>query len=60
MINKTGIDPMGLSGKVTALDIHVEVVHRPPASLPVGVVIQCWVDRRASVIVHKDGRWEVK
>jgi fumarate hydratase subunit alpha len=60
MINKTGIGPMGLGGKTTALDVHVEVAHRHPASLPVGVVIQCWADRRASMVVHKDGSWEVK
>lgn len=58
-INKTGIGPMGLGGKTTALDVHVEVAHRHPASLPVGVVIQCWVDRRASMIIHQDGSWEV-
>ena len=60
LINKTGIGPMGLGGKVTALDVHVEVAHRHPASLPVGVVIQCWADRRAHMVVHKDGSWEVK
>jgi fumarate hydratase subunit alpha len=60
MINKTGIGAMGLGGKITALDVHVEVAHRHPASLPVGVVIQCWADRRASMIVHNDGSWEVK
>ncbi|MBN2599692.1 MAG: fumarate hydratase, partial [Candidatus Thermoplasmatota archaeon] len=32
MINKTGIGAMGLGGKVTALDVHVEVAHRHPAS----------------------------
>jgi fumarate hydratase subunit alpha len=60
LINKTGIGPMGMGGKITALDVHVEVAHRHPASLPVGVVIQCWADRRASMVVHKDGSWEVK
>jgi len=60
MINKTGIGPMGLGGKTTALDVHVEVAHRHPASLPVGVVIQCWADRRASMTIHKDGRWGVQ
>jgi len=60
MINETGIGPMGLGGKVTAFDVHVEAAHRHPASLPVGVVIQCWADRRASMVVHKDGSWEVK
>jgi fumarate hydratase subunit alpha len=60
LINKTGIGPMGLGGKITALDVHVEAAHRHPATLPVGVVIQCWADRRASMVVHKDGSWEVK
>ena len=60
MINKTGIGPMGLGGKVTALDVHVEVAHRHPASLPIGVVIQCWADRRAHMVIHKDGAWEVQ
>jgi fumarate hydratase subunit alpha len=60
IINKTGIGPMGLGGKITALDAHVEVAHRHPASLPVGVVIQCWADRRASMVVHDDGSWEMK
>jgi len=59
MINKTGIGPMGLGGKTTALDVHVEVAARHPASLPVGVVIQCWADRRASMIIHQDGSWEM-
>jgi fumarate hydratase subunit alpha len=59
MVNGTGIGPMGLGGKTTALDVHVEVAHRHPASLPVGVVIQCWADRRASMTIHKDGSWEV-
>jgi len=59
LINKTGIGPMGLGGKVTALVVHVEVAHRHPASLPIGVVIQCWADRRAHMVIHKDGTWEV-
>jgi fumarate hydratase subunit alpha len=60
MINTTGIGPMGMGGKITALDVHVEVAARHPASLPVGVVIQCWADRRAHMIIHADGSWEVQ
>jgi fumarate hydratase subunit alpha len=60
LINKTGIGPMGLGGKVTALDVHVEVAHRHPASLPIGVVIQCWADRRAHMVIHKDSTWEIR
>ena len=59
-INSSGIGPMGLGGKTTVLDVHVEWAHRHPASLPVGIVVQCWADRRASMVIHSDGSWEVK
>lgn len=59
-INATGIGPMGLGGKTTVLDVHIKKAHRHPASLPVGIAVQCWADRRANMIIHKDGTWEVK
>jgi fumarate hydratase subunit alpha len=59
-INETGIGPMGLGGKTTVLDVHIEKAHRHPASLPVGIAVQCWADRRAHMIIHSDGSWEVK
>lgn len=59
-INKSGIGPMGLGGKTTVLDVHVEKAHRHPASLPVGIAVQCWADRRATMIIHHDGSWTVK
>lgn len=59
-INKSGIGPMGLGGKTTVLDIHIEKAHRHPASLPVGISVQCWADRRARMILHSNGTWEVK
>jgi len=59
-INDSGIGPMGLGGKTTVLDVHIEKAHRHPASLPVGIAVQCWADRRAQMIIHSDGSWEVK
>lgn len=59
-INDSGIGPMGLGGKTTVLDVHIEKAHRHPASLPVGIVVQCWADRRANMVIHSDGSWEVK
>ncbi len=58
-INDSGIGPMGLGGKTTVLDVHIEKAHRHPASLPVGLVVQCWADRRAQLIIQPDGSWEV-
>jgi fumarate hydratase subunit alpha len=59
-INESGIGPMGLGGKTTVLDVHIEKAHRHPASLPVGIAVQCWADRRAKMVIHSDGSWEVK
>ena len=59
-INDSGIGPMGLGGKTTVLDVHIEKAHRHPASLPVGISVQCWADRRAHMIIHSNGSWEVK
>ena len=58
-INKSGIGPMGLGGKTTVLDVHIEKAHRHPASLPVGISVQCWADRRAQMIIHSNGTLEV-
>ncbi len=59
-INDSGIGPMGLGGKTTVLDVHIEKAHRHPASLPVGIAVQCWADRRSEMVIHSDGSWEVK
>jgi fumarate hydratase subunit alpha len=59
-INKSGIGPMGLGGRTTVLDVHIEKAHRHPASLPVGLIVQCWANRRALMIIHENGTWEVK
>ncbi|WP_457743145.1 fumarate hydratase [Thermococcus sp.] len=58
-INALGIGPMGMGGRTTALDVKIEVAHRHPASFPVGLVVQCWANRRAFLRVKPDGRVEV-
>lgn len=57
-INKIGYGPMGLGGKTTAYDVFVEFGMRHPASLPVGVLIQCWANRRAIARLYADERVE--
>lgn len=44
-INKLGIGPGGLGGRVTALAVHIEMMPCHIASLPVAVNIQCHVAR---------------
>lgn len=51
-INSLGIGPMGLGGDTTALKVNIEYAHCHVASLPVAVNIQCWADRRASVVLE--------
>ncbi len=58
-INALGIGPMGMGGKTTALDVKIEVAHRHPASFPVGLIIQCWANRRAFLRLKPNGGVEV-
>lgn len=57
-INDSGIGPMGLGGRTTALGVNMEYAHRHPASYPVGVAVQCWAARRASARIYPDGTVE--
>lgn len=57
-VNELGIGVMGLGEGPTALDLHVEVAARHPASLPVGIVISCWALRHAKATISKDGQVE--
>ncbi|MEO0293207.1 MAG: fumarate hydratase [candidate division WOR-3 bacterium] len=59
LINKSGVGPMGLGGKTTVLDVHIEYAYRHPGSFPLGIVIQCWANRRSSVRIKNDGSIEV-
>lgn len=50
-INKTGIGPMGLGGKTTALAVKIKKYPTHIAGLPVSVNISCHALRSASVIL---------
>lgn len=47
-VNATGIGPMGLGGKTTALDVKIRTADTHTAGLPIGVCIQCWAARKAT------------
>lgn len=47
-VNATGIGPMGLGGKTTALDVKILTADTHTAGLPIGVCIQCWAARKAT------------
>ena len=48
-INSLGLGPMGVGGKVTALDVFIETYPCHIASLPVSVNLQCWAARHKTV-----------
>jgi len=50
-INKLGIGPQGLGGKVTAFDVHIETYPTHIASIPVAVNIQCHCDRHKEAVL---------
>lgn len=54
-INKTGIGPMGLGGRVSTIGVNIEYAYCHTSSLPVGINFQCWCARRASARIYRDG-----
>lgn len=54
-VNSLGIGPMGMGGDTTALAVQIEYTNRHPATFPVGLVVQCWCDRRQTIRINKDG-----
>jgi len=50
-INKTGIGPQGLGGRVTALAVHIERYPTHIATLPVAVNLNCHASRHAEATI---------
>ena len=57
-INETGVGPMGLGGRTTALDVHIAAADCHVASLPVAVSFSCWALRRTTARFYANGRLE--
>lgn len=57
---KTGIGPMGFSGRSPALDVHVEVADTHTGGMPVSVHAFCLSSRRAVARLFADGRVEYR
>lgn len=50
-INKTGIGPMGVGGKSTALAVHIETAPTHIASLPLAVAFNCHSARLSKIVI---------
>jgi fumarate hydratase subunit alpha len=50
-INNLGIGPLGMGGRITALDVHIEYYPCHITALPVAVNLQCHASRRAAAVL---------
>ncbi len=50
-INKSGIGPQGLGGRVTSLAVHVNMMPCHIASLPLAINIQCHANRHREIVL---------
>lgn len=53
-INESGLGPMGLGGRTTALGVRIKKAACHTASLPVAVSIGCWANRRATARITSE------
>lgn len=59
-INATGIGPLGMGGKTTAFDVHVEYSGAHLVGFPVAIAMQCPAARMATARMYDDGRVEYR
>jgi len=50
-INKTGIGPQGLGGRITSFAVHILMMPCHIASLPLGINIQCHANRHREIVL---------
>lgn len=50
-VNRLGIGPQGLGGRVTALAVHIETYPTHIASIPVAVNLQCHSGRHKECVI---------
>jgi fumarate hydratase subunit alpha len=50
-INKTGVGPQGLGGRVTSLGVHINLMPCHIASLPLAINIQCHASRHTELVL---------
>jgi len=57
--NSLGIGPLGLGGKATLMGVKIGTLHRLPACYFVTVTYMCWVYRRRTIRIEKDGTYHI-
>ena len=55
IFSSSGVGPMGMGGRSSVLDVHIEYAATHIAGLPVAYNAQCWLSRRKTLRMHRDG-----
>jgi L(+)-tartrate dehydratase alpha subunit len=58
-INKIGLGPQGLSGKMSVMGVHVENTARHPSTIGVAVNTGCWSHRHGHILFKSDLSYSV-
>ena len=53
-LNKVGLGPGGLRGKLSVMGVNIEQAARHPATLAVGISTACWAHRRSCIKINPD------
>jgi len=55
-VNSLGWGVHGTGSGPTALDVHIEIAERHPATYAISVMVFCWAARRATMKITADGK----
>jgi tartrate/fumarate subfamily iron-sulfur-dependent hydro-lyase alpha chain len=55
VINSTGVGPLGMGGRMTALDVHIEIALTHLVGTPIAMVLQCPAARVGTLRISAEG-----
>ncbi len=58
-INKIGLGPQGMGGKMSVMGVNIENTARHPSTIGVAVNVGCWSHRRGHIIFDKNFEYEI-
>ncbi len=58
-INKIGLGPQGMGGKMSVMGVNIENTARHPSTIGVAVNVGCWSHRRGHIVFDKNLDYEI-
>ena len=58
-INKIGLGPQGMGGKMSVLGVNIENTARHPSTIGVAVNVGCWSHRRGRIVFDKNLDYQI-